>query len=194
MAQDTPETAAPAAKRSAPDRIYLVSYPKIVFMYPTFVASVLTGLYMLFAGGDTETMGSHVAAVVFLGILAANLMVLGFDFPRTTSLTLLFFVIAVAFGLWMLFTLNKDLLPQVTRVLRQINPHANATFYFVIAAVFTLIFIGVFIGTHFDYWEIRHNELLHHHGVLSDLKRYSAPHLRIDKEINDIFEYMLLRS
>jgi hypothetical protein len=46
----------------------------------------------------------------------------------------------------------------------------------------------------FDYWEVRPNELLHHHGMLSDLKRYSAPDLRVDKEINDVFEYLLLRS
>ena len=46
----------------------------------------------------------------------------------------------------------------------------------------------------FDYWEVRPNELLHHHGVLSDLERFSAPNLRIDKEINDLFEYLLLRA
>ena len=57
-----------------------------------------------------------------------------------------------------------------------------------------LIFVGVAITVRFDYWEVRPNELLHHHGVLSDLERFSAPNLRIDKEINDIFEYMLLRS
>ena len=60
--------------------------------------------------------------------------------------------------------------------------------------VLTLIFIGVWINRRFDYWEVRPNELLHHHGILSDLERFSAPHLRIDKEINDVFEYLLLGS
>jgi hypothetical protein len=41
---------------------------------------------------------------------------------------------------------------------------------------------------------VRPNELLHHHGILSDLERFSSPNLRIDKEINDIFEFVLLRS
>ena len=54
--------------------------------------------------------------------------------------------------------------------------------------------IGVLISVQFDYWEVRPNELLHHHGILSDLERFSAPNLRIDKEINDVFEYLLLRS
>ena len=42
--------------------------------------------------------------------------------------------------------------------------------------------------------KFRPNELLHHHGVLSNLERLSAPNLRIEKEINDVFEYFLMRS
>jgi hypothetical protein len=60
--------------------------------------------------------------------------------------------------------------------------------------VLGLIYAGVLINIRFDYWEVRPNELLHHHGILSDLERFSAPNLRIDKEINDIFEYLLLGS
>ena len=51
---------------------------------------------------------------------------------------------------------------------------------------------AIFLKVRFDYWELSNNELLHHHGFLSDLKRYPAPNLRVDKEINDVFEYMLL--
>jgi hypothetical protein len=56
-----------------------------------------------------------------------------------------------------------------------------------------LMYVGVFVKIRFDYWEVRPNELLHHHGFLSSLERYSAPNLRISKEIDDVFEYMLLR-
>ena len=74
------------------------------------------------------------------------------------------------------------------------HPIANATFYWIIAGIMAVLYVGMFINIRFDYWEVRPNELLHHHGVLSDLKRYSAPELRVDKEINDVFEYMLLHS
>ena len=57
-----------------------------------------------------------------------------------------------------------------------------------------LIYVGVLIHSRFDYWEVRPNELLHHHGILSDLERLSAPHLQIEKEINDVFEYLLAGS
>jgi hypothetical protein len=56
------------------------------------------------------------------------------------------------------------------------------------------LYIIVWVMVRFDYWEVRPNELLHHHGFLSDLERFSAPNLRISKEINDVFEYLLLRS
>jgi hypothetical protein len=58
----------------------------------------------------------------------------------------------------------------------------------------TAFYVVVMISVRFDYWEVRPNELLHHHGLLSDLKRYAAPNLRVDKEINDVFEYLLLGS
>ena len=78
--------------------------------------------------------------------------------------------------------------------IKSLHPYANATFYWCFTIVIGLIFIAVVFSVRFDYWEVRQNELLHHHGVLSDLKRYAAPNLRVDKEINDVFEYVLLRS
>ena len=56
------------------------------------------------------------------------------------------------------------------------------------------MFAVVAVVVRFDFWEVRGNELLHHHGFLSNLERLSAPNLRMEKEINDIFEFLLLRS
>jgi hypothetical protein len=131
---------------------------------------------------------------VFLGITAINMVVLSFDFPRGTSLTLFFFLAAIALGATVLFILNRELLPAVGHALSRVRPAANATFYYVVSGLYALLFAFVLIAVRFDYWEVRPNELLHHHGILSDLKRYSAPNLRIDKEINDLFEFVLLGS
>lgn len=202
------DTAAQAArKRSGRDeagdgsqRVYLVSYPKIVFLYPTFLAAVIAGIYMLIAGDAPGTEpGRHrhdteILSLVFLIVMTLNLVVLSFDFPRTTSLTLFFLLAAVAMGGVLLFKFNPQLWPVVGAWLGRLNPWANAQFYLIFAAIMGLIYVGVLISVRFDYWEVRPNELLHHHGFLSDLKRYSAPNLRIDKEINDIFEYLLLGS
>jgi hypothetical protein len=184
---------APATTKKAPESIYLVSYPKIVYLYPTFLASLVCAMWMLFVE-DQHSTTAHVLALSFLAVLGINLIVLSFEFPRTTSLTLFFFLAAVAIGLWALFRFNPNLVPPITNFIRRMNPTANATFYFVFAGLLAAIYIGVMISVRFDYWEVRPNELLHHHGFLSDLKRFSAPHLRIEKEVPDVFEFMLLRS
>ncbi len=177
--------------------IFLVPYPKIVFLYPTFLVALLAAVWMSLTGrstADPSDTGAVVITWIFLAVLAFNLFVISFDFPRATSLTMFFLIAAVILGAVLLITLQPQLLPAVADVLQSIRPVANATFFNVIVGMLTLLYVAVFISVRFDYWEVRHNELLHHHGMLSDLKRYSSPSLRIDKEINDIFEYLLLGS
>jgi hypothetical protein len=170
--------------------IYLVSYPKIVMLYPTFLAAIVAGIVTSIIH---EENSSNVG-LIFLGLFSINLVVLAFDFPRTTSLTMFFLITAIVLGLILLFRNYPDILPAITDVLKRIEPEANPTFYFCFATVLALIYVAVLISIRFDYWEVRPNELLHHHGFLSNLERFSAPNLRITKEINDVFEYMLLRS
>ena len=172
--------------------IYLVSYPKVVMLYPTFIAAVVAGIVTAFAG-QKEAISINVC-LVFLAVFSINLVVLAFDFPRTTSLTVFFLITAVVFGLLLLFRNYPDVLPVITNILKRLEPSANATFYFCFASLLALIYVAVLINIRFDYWEVRPNELLHHHGFLSNLERFSAPNLRITKEIDDVFEYMLLRS
>jgi hypothetical protein len=143
---------------------------------------------------STEDSFSVGLTWIFLGILAINLAIITFDFPRATSLTMFFLVAALVMGGVLLVTFNPELVPTVAKIVLSVRPLANATFFIVFASVMAVIYAIVFVSVRFDYWEVRPNELLHHHGVLSDLKRYSAPNLRVDKEINDIFEYILLRS
>lgn len=179
-----------AAAPQSDKPIFLVSYPKVIMLYPTFLAAIVAGIITLFVGEQN----SSTVGLVFLCVFAINLVVLAFDFPRTTSLTMFFLVTAIVLGLVLLFRNYPDILPAITGVLRKLEPEANTTFYFCFASLLGIIYLAVLINIRFDYWEVRPNELLHHHGFLSNLERFSAPNLRITKEINDVFEYMLLRS
>ena len=200
MADDhTPEKEAGSgdmhiATNDGPDPVFLVTYPKIVFLYPTVLVALFGAIYMWAKGNDSGADYATFPARVFLFTLAVNLVVVSFDFPRTTSLTWFFAIVAICAGLWILFYVNAELAPWVTVQLEKITPRANAAFYFIFSLSILFLFTCVIFSRRFDYWEVRGNELLHHHGVLSDLERFSAPNLRIDKEINDVFEYMLLKS
>jgi hypothetical protein len=194
-----PEQAPPRKKKveKAPKSVYLVPYPKVVFFYPAFLAAIAIAAWMAVTNRfsvDADDTMAVAATWVFLCILSVNLVIITFDFPRATSLTMLFLVAALVLAAVLLTNFFPETLPTVTKLIGSVQPLANATFYIVFASVMALIYVAVFISVRFDYWEVRPNELLHHHGILSDLKRYPAPKLRVDKEINDVFEYLLLRS
>lgn len=193
------ENAASASSNADSDveRIILVSYPKIVFLWPSWLVALIAALYMTFSGQPPADAAVHMpgAAVMgwlFLVVLSVNLVVLSFDFPRATSLIIFFIVVAIGLGIWLIGVKFPDVLPVVGDWISAIRPEANAAFYWFFLVILGVIFAAVWIDTRFDYWEVRGNELLHHHGVLSDLERFPAPQLKIDKEINDIFEYLLL--
>lgn len=197
MSQDTSASTL-SGDGGQPKSVYLVSYPKIIFLWPAWVTALIAGCYMLFTGGNWEggvpSTGASIMGWAFLIVLSINLVVLSFDFPRATSLIIFFVVVALVLGLFLLAKSVPDVLPMLGKWISAIHPGANAHFYFFFFAVLSLIYGGVLLNARFDYWEVRPNELLHHHGVLSDLERFSAPSLRIDKEIGDIFEFLLLGS
>ena len=183
----------PTVVSSGPETkpIILVSYPKIILLYPTFIAAVLAAILAYFY--NFESPHNQTIALVFLTLMTVNMVVLAFDFPRTTSLIVFFVFVTLGMGLLLLSIYFPTVIPAVTNMLKEITPQANSTFYGCFAGMLGLIYVGVFVHVRFDYWEVRPNELLHHHGFLSSLERYSAPNLRISKEIDDVFEYMLLR-
>jgi hypothetical protein len=198
MSSELPTSSALKSGTGDADRVLLVSYPKIVFLWPSFVTALIAGIIELTMGGRGEggvpTTGATVAAWGFLIVLSINLIVLSFDFPRATSLIIFFIILSIVLGLFLVARSFPTVLPRLGGWIASLHPAANATFYFFFVCMLGLIYAGVLLNTRFDYWEVRPNELLHHHGFLSDLERFSAPNLRIDKEINDIFEYVLLGS
>jgi hypothetical protein len=201
MTDETPDTQpvasgddSSALAPATPGPVFLVSYPKLVFLYPTVLAALFGAIFMWVNGNDPTQDYARLPGCIFLLVMMVNFVVIAFDFPRTTSLTWFFAIVAVSVGLWTLASLYPSFAPFVSSQLQKVTPTANASFYMIYVLIMLFLFTCVMVSRRFDYWEVRGNELLHHHGVLSDLERFSAPNLRIDKEINDIFEYILLRS
>jgi hypothetical protein len=188
----------PGGKRpeEAPKSVLLIPYPKIVFLYPLLIAAVLAAIVLglMHEPSTTESTAARIVSILFLGALTLNFVILAFDFPRTTSLTLLFLAVAVVLGAILLFTFHPGLMPVLAGWLGLFHPLANPTFYWAFAAILGVNYLLMLLAVRFDCWEVRPNELLHHHGFLSNLERFPAPNLRIDKEINDVFEYLLLGS
>lgn len=191
MAQAQPNSASTTGSEAATKRrekIFIRSYPKIVLLYPTMIAAILAAVGTSF--GDAIPIRW---TLMFLIVTCLNLIVLSFDFPRTTSFTLVAFIIAVICGsLW----INSfyEFLPQLKALTDKLKPQADPQFFWLFAFALAIIYGLVFISTRFDYWAVMPNEIIHHHGVLGNVKRFPAPQLKLEKEITDVFEFLLLRS
>lgn len=170
-------------------------WPKVVFLYPIFLCSTVFWILSAFGeplegtGYPSQTwLGNTFVLVTFL-----NFLVFAFDFSRIKTITILFGVIAAVFALfwanenWEVATWLKD-------SLGVINTQMNTWFYGVFSIMMGGILVLVLINTRFNYYEVNHREILHHHGYLGDVTRMPTSGLRLNKEIYDLMEFLLLRS
>jgi len=131
--------------------------------------------------------------VLFLGVFAFNLLVMALDFPRFTIVAVaLLIAFLVFFILWMGAAFDIELMRWVRGLMGAVYVYANAAFYFMIAGVLAIILGIVYATRWLDYWQIMPNEILHHHGPLSDLERFPTMNLKFDKEIPDVLEFAFL--
>ncbi|QEH34534.1 hypothetical protein OJF2_30740 [Aquisphaera giovannonii] len=135
----------------------------------------------------------NLLGVLFLAVLAFNLLVMALDFPRFELLGWILFVLFVVFFvLWLGAYFELDLVRPIRALFESIYVFANAGFYLAYAITIFFLMVIVYVTRWLDYWEVLPNEILHHHGPLSDLERFSTMNLKFDKEIPDVLEYALL--
>jgi prepilin signal peptidase PulO-like enzyme (type II secretory pathway) len=189
MAEADADVAAPPAPRTqrAPDRVVIRPLSGVIFLYPTLIAALICGTIVAAGGADAKEPGS--TGLVFTLTFFFNLSIVAFDYTRLTSIVLV--LLGVILGL--LSVMFHGVGHFIQSALNQ-PLFMNSTFYWVWSACLALIFGLVLMRTWFDYWEVRSNELLHHHGFLGDVERWPAPDMRISKEIKDVMEYALARS
>jgi hypothetical protein len=137
--------------------------------------------------------GNVAAGRIFFVIMAFNLLVIAFEFSRLKSVAILFLSLAILFLLLYLgkmFPVFDVLWDLITRL----HISASTSFYLCFGCFLLIVYVGVFISTRWNYWEIRHNEIVNHTGFLGDIRRFPSPNLKMTKEITDVFEFLLLNS
>ncbi|MCS5632370.1 MAG: hypothetical protein NZ744_16150 [Pirellulaceae bacterium] len=204
------------------DEVRIYHYPKIIFLYPTLIASIIAALVLSFSDGvyeesataaavaetqtdnatttDSESTAHNkrksavLVTVVFLLLFTFNLFVMAFDFPQSKFLAVVFFIFAVVLGLMVVGVKQPKLMGSFGDLIASINPVADTAFYWTMSALLGFVFIVMYLARLLDYWVIRPNEVIHYHGLPRHTRRFSAPHMRFEMEINDIFEHMMLKS
>lgn len=133
----------------------------------------------------------NIFGITFLIVFAVNMMVMSLDFPRFTLIAVILFIMMMAFLMLYLASQGVDFLSPLTALTKYLFFTANAGFYFAIAAVQAVMYAIIWSTRYLDYWEVRPNEVLHHHGPLSDLERFPTLQMKFAKEIPDILEFLL---
>ncbi|MDJ0520883.1 MAG: hypothetical protein QNJ90_02295 [Planctomycetota bacterium] len=187
MSEDTTPAAAPEEapkpESSSPIQSVVVrAYPKIIFFWLTWIVSLIAGIIE----ASSDAAGTGQLGTIWMAFFAFNLLVISFDFSEVISLMILAFL-----GLFVFAGLYFDFLPFVGDFFSSLKLAMSSTFYFTMFGLFTIIYVIVFIKTRFDYWEFRHNEVIHRRGVFADLRRYSTEDLRWFKEVPDVLERIL---
>lgn len=135
----------------------------------------------------------NLLGVLFLSMLAFNLIVMALDFPRFELVGVILAVLfTLFFLLWIGAYFNINIMKPINKLLEQTYMFANAGFYFLYFLMVVVVLGVVYITRWLDYWEILPNEILHHHGPLSDLERFPTMNLKFDKEIPDVLEFWML--
>lgn len=191
MTSTAPTPAPSAVADRTPENVIIRPWPKIVFLYPTFVAS--TVFFLLSWLGIVGPTGPTILGNTFMLVLWLNLLVFSFDFSRIKSITIV--VSAIAIVLLVLWLDNKaDITGYLGKVFGSIDIQVNPAFFGFMSAGLGFLLALVFINSRFNYYEVNAREILHHHGYLGDIQRWSTEGLEMNKEINDVVEYLLMRS
>ena len=180
------------------DEVIIRPWPKVILLYPTAISALVCGLIQAFGRGEAPTApdtfyGVNALGLAFFIVFALNLLVFSFEFSRLKSLTIALAGLAVVFlCLWL--GEKWPVVEWIREFIKERRFALSTQLYLGLFIYFLGIFVGVFINTRFNYYEIKHNEILHHTGFLGHVKRFPSPNLKMTKEINDVFEYVLLRS
>lgn len=199
------DTENPAMKPAEPDvpkdgkkeedhrRYTLVPFPKIVFFYPLMFISIGCGIMQIISRDAPEVR--HVAGSIFLIIFLINVLVISFDFPGVKALAMAMGVMALVFGV-ILLNQHMSILAPLSRLMEQLyaRVEASSAFYFVISAIlFVMIMGGILGNVLWNKWTIEAHRLRHKDGLFS-YREYPVIDLQVDKEVDDVFEFVLLQS
>ncbi len=188
----SPPLAPDAGRRRHDHSLIIRPWPKVVFLYPTFAATTIFWLISLLSGSGGTT-GVTALGNLFMLVFGLNLLVFSFEFSRIKTITIVVGIIAVVLGIgwantqWGWFEGIKGLFAAV-------DIRMNTQFYGWVSGILAGIMALVVVNSRFNYFEINHTELLHHHGYLGDITRIPTAGLVVQKEIYDLLEYLLLRS
>lgn len=167
-----------------PQTVHVTSYPKIIYMWPTWVFSFIVWIISLFyAQAEFVGVGLQSIGWIWIGVMTFNFFVIAFEFSAGKFLVILLVIFA--------FLIAMFTVPQIQTYINVPNLALNGTFYLTFTIIFTIIFGLLWISRRFNYLEISHQQISYHVGILADERRYPAPSCHFEKITEDVFERVM---
>lgn len=201
-------------RESGPPRVRIRPWPKTIMMAPTLVAALVCLVVLLIGRPNLQSELDRLAAngqaaaaaatqegptlglyrnvgLVFMCILAVNLLVIFYDIRTTAGLVILAMTLALVF-LFLLLNNHMAILPFLRDALYWLAPIMDIKFYLFLALVLAVLFFIAYIATRLYYWEVRPNEVIIYSGLLEKQDRLPTQGVHCEWQIDDILEYFLL--
>lgn len=188
------EAKAKVTESKVVDKVVIRGYPKVVLFWPMLAISVV---FFFLGGGvsDEPIVSASALAWWWLLVFSGNLMIHTFDFGRNN------FVAAIAIGgvsllglwVWDLQT-ETEVYGSIFQFFRDHEIAMHANFYAAIAGIFSVMIFCAWLTTRFNYWILMPNRVTHKRGLLGDERHYATINMVVDKEIPDVFEWILFGS
>lgn len=179
---------------AAPDRIVIHPFPKVVLMWPVMLVSIV---FFFLGGGVTEKPIVDPSALGWwwMVVFFFNMLVKTFDFGRNNFIATLATLAVLFLGLlvWDLQS-EAEIYGSIYRFFQEQQLAMHGNFYAMMAASLAVLFAMAFVTTRFNYWVLSPNQLTHKHGILGDERHYATINMAVEKEIPDVFEFLLFGS
>jgi len=175
--------------------VILRSWPKVVMMMPTLFMAIICGMAMVFfdrPAPDAEFNHVHLLNLVFLLVLAFNLIILLYDLSLRGFLIVVLLVVSLVLAVFLLDR-SGGLWQALGRAFGR-RVYANSAFYFLLALILLFNMVIAWVITRFQYWVVDHNEIIIHRGLMQEQERHPTNRARFTMQIDDIIEYGLFGS
>jgi hypothetical protein len=180
--------------------VIIRAYPNTVYLWPTAALSFLIYLvdyvnnYFLGQQIFADPRNAALVASFWFSILFFNLVVMSFDFKlgKTFSIAISAIVLVMIY----IFVIDKIMPKELSlnEILVTLDIGATANFYMLFTLLMLIIYILIWLGNLFNYWEISPNRIKHHKGLFEREENFSALNSKVVTEINDLFERLLFRA
>ncbi len=168
-----------------PSVVHVTSYPKIIFLWPTWILSFI--LWLIGVTGLVDVGGGTSTAItldwIWIGFFTFNIFVIAFEFAAGKFLAIIMIIFGVLIALF--------LLPPGTLGFNFPQLGISTEFYLVFLIIFSVIFLMLWVSRKFNYLEITHQQISYHVGILADERRYPVPGIHFEKHTDDVFERIM---